>query len=78
MSPDEDWTVEWVDGATGEVTRRQPAAELPDPIRYAPGADERPVPVTRIEMITRGERREIRQYAADGTLLLATYQRWEE
>jgi hypothetical protein len=74
VSEADEWIIEWVDGATGEVTRRQPAAELPDPIRYAPGADERPVRVTRIEIVTRGDRREIRQYAADGTLLLATYQ----
>ena len=74
MSEDDDWIVEWVDGATGEVTRRQPAAELADPIRYAPGPDEQPVRVTRVEIVTRGDRREIRQYAADGTLLLATYQ----
>jgi hypothetical protein len=74
----DDWVVEWVDGATGEVTRRQSAAELADPIRYAPGADERPVRVTRIEIVTRGDRREIRQYAEDGTLLLATHQRREQ
>ena len=76
MSEDDDWTIEWVDVATGEVTHRQ-AADLADPIRYAPGADEEPVRVTRVEIITRGDRREIRQYAADGTLLLATYQRRE-
>lgn len=76
MSEDDDWIIEWVDVATGEVTRRQ-AADLADPIRYAPGADERPVRVTRVEIVTRGDRREIRQYAADGTLLLATYQRRE-
>jgi hypothetical protein len=76
VSEDDDWIVEWVDVATGEVTRRH-AAELADPIRYAPGADEQPVRVTRVEIITRGDRREIRQYAADGTLLLATYQRRE-
>jgi hypothetical protein len=74
VSEDDDWIVEWVDGSTGDVTRRQPAAELPDPIRYAPGPDEGPVRVTRIEIVTRRDRREIRQYAADGTLLLATYQ----
>jgi hypothetical protein len=74
VSEHDDWIVEWVDGATGDVTRRQSAGELADPIRYAPGPDERPVRVTRIETITRGDRREIRQYAADGTLLLATYQ----
>ena len=74
MSEDDDWIVEWIDGSTGDVTRRQPAAELPDPIRYAPGPDEQPVRVTRIEIVTRGDRREIRQYAADGTLLLATHQ----
>lgn len=76
MSEDDDWTIEWVDVATGEVTRRR-AADLADPIRYAPGADEQPVRVTRVEIVTRGDRREIRQYAADGTLLLATYQRRE-
>lgn len=69
--------VEWVDAATGEVTRRTPFADLDDEIRYAPGPDGEPVAVARIEMLTVADRREIRQIAADGTVLRTTYQRFE-
>ena len=31
--------IEYVDGATGEVTRRVPADEVPEQIRFAPGPD---------------------------------------
>jgi hypothetical protein len=70
-------TVQYVDGATGEVTRTVPADEVPEEIRYAPGPDGSPQPVTRIEILTVGPRREIRQYGADGTILMSTYQRLE-
>jgi hypothetical protein len=67
--------VEWVDGATGEVTERQPASEVDASIRYAPGPDGDPVAVARIEMLAEGDRRTIRQIAADGTVLRTTVQR---
>jgi len=66
--------VDWVDAATGRVTGRQPASQLDDSIRYVPGPDGEPVAVTRIEVLTAGDRREIRQVAADGTVLRTTYQ----
>jgi hypothetical protein len=75
--PDHPGTVEYVDGASGEVTRRVSADEVPESIRYAPGPDGRPQPVTRITILSLGDRREIRQFAADGTLLRSTYQRAE-
>lgn len=70
-------TIEYVDDSTGEVTRTVSAEEVPEGIRYAPGPDGRPVAVTRITILTVGPRREIRQFAADGTLLQSTYQRAE-
>jgi len=64
-------TVEWVEVSTG-ASRTVPAAEVPDEIRWADGR-----PVTRIETLTVEDRREIRQFAPDGTLLRTTYQRRE-
>jgi hypothetical protein len=62
-------TIEFVDGATGEVTRTEPAAEVPKTIAFADGK-----PVTRIVVTESGDRREIRSYGADGEFLSATYQ----
>jgi hypothetical protein len=70
-------TITFVDGLTGEVTRTEDASEVPDGIRYANGPDGRPQPVTRIEITTFEDRREIRQYGPDGTILRSTYQRAE-
>ena len=70
-------TIEFVDGATGEVTRRVPADEVPEQIRFAPGPDGDQRPVVRITVLTVGPRREIRQFGADGELLRSTYQRAE-
>lgn len=75
--PEHPGTVEYVDGASGEVTRRVPADEVPEAIRYATGPDGEPWPVVRITVLTVGDRREIRQFGADGTLLRSTYQRAE-
>lgn len=75
--PDHPGTIEYVDGASGEVMRRVSADEVPDSIRFAPGPDGERRPVTRITILTLGDRREIRQFAADGTLLRSTYQRAE-
>ena len=69
-------TVEWVEIATG-AAKTVPADEVPEEIRWADGPDGRPWPVTRIETLTLEDRREIRQFAPDGTLLLTTYQRRE-
>jgi hypothetical protein len=62
-------TIEFVDGATGEVTRTEPAEEVPETIAFADGK-----PVTRIVVLESGDRREIRSYGADGEFLSATYQ----
>jgi hypothetical protein len=62
-------TIEFVDGATGEVTRTEPAGEVPETIAFADGK-----PVTRIVVLESGDRREIRSYGADGEFLSATYQ----
>ena len=62
-------TIEFVDGATGEVTRTERAEDVPDVIAFAAG-----VPVTRIVVVTLGDRREIRSYGEDGEFLTATYQ----
>ena len=75
--PEHPGTIEFVDGATGEVTRTEPASEVPEGIAYANGPDGTPQPVTRITTLTVGDRREIRQFGADGTLLRSTYQRAE-
>jgi hypothetical protein len=63
-------TIEFVDGATGEVTRTEAADEVPETIAFAD--DGRPV--TRIVVTESGDRREIRSYGADGEFLSATYQ----
>jgi hypothetical protein len=76
--PEHPGTIEIVDAATGEVTGRVPAHEEPEGIAYAPGPDGSLQPVTRITILTVGNRREIRQFAADGTLLQSTYQRSED
>ena len=70
-------TIEWVDAATGEVTARSAFAEVGDALRFAPGPDGEPVPVARMEVLTAGDRREIRQIGVDGAVLLTTYQRVE-
>ena len=68
-------TVEYVDGLTGKILYVADAADVDDAIRFAPGADGTPQPVTRIVITTVGERREVRQLGADGTLLRTTFQR---
>ncbi len=69
--------IEYVDGATGEVTCRVPADDVPEQIRFAPGPDGAPRPVVRITVLTLGDRREIRQFGPEGELLRSTYQRAE-
>ena len=70
-------TIEFVDAATGEVTRTVRADEVPEGIAFLPGPDGETRAVTRITVLTLDDRREIRQFAADGTLLRSTYQRAE-
>jgi len=70
-------TIEFVDAATGEVTRTVPVDEVPEGIAFVPGPTGETLPVTRITILTLDDRREIRQFAADGTLLRSTYQRAE-
>ena len=67
--------VEYVDGLTGKVVHVAEAADVDDAIGFAPGADGTPQPVTRIVITTMGDRREVRQLGADGTLLRTTFQR---
>lgn len=62
-------TIEFVDGATGEVTSTERAEDVPEVIAFADGK-----PVTRIVVLDAGDRREIRSYGADGEFLSATYQ----
>jgi hypothetical protein len=78
MTREHPGTIEIVDAATGEVTRRVPAAGEPEGIAFAPGPDGSLQPVTRIAILEIGDRREIRQFGADGTLLQSTYQRAED
>lgn len=66
-------TVEWVDGATGEVTEVQPVDELPESMRFAPGEDGTLHPVTRIVITELGTQREIRQHGPGGELLRTTF-----
>lgn len=68
-------TVEYVDGVTGKILHVADAADVDDAIGFAPGADGRPQPVTRIVITTVGDRREVRQLGADGALLRTTFQR---
>jgi hypothetical protein len=73
VSPEHPGTVEWVDGATGEVTEVEPAERLPESLRFAAGADGSLRPVTRIVISGAGDRREIRQHGPDGELLRTTF-----
>jgi hypothetical protein len=67
-------TIEFVDGATGEVTRTENASDVPEAIAFAAGEDGALRPVVRIVVTTLGDRREIRSYGEDGEFLTATYQ----
>ena len=75
--PEHPGTIEYVDGATGEVTRVVPAADVPEQIAYAPGPDGEQRPVVRVTILTVGPQREIRQFGPDGEILRSTYQRAE-
>jgi hypothetical protein len=75
--PEHPGEIEYIDETTGSVIRRVPASEEPESIAFAPGPDGVLQPVTRITFLTVGDRREIRQFGADGSLLLSTYQRLE-
>ena len=64
-------TIEFVDGASGEVTRTERAEDVPEVDRVrrtgVPGDADR-------RASSAGDRREIRSYGADGEFLTATYQ----
>ena len=77
MTPEHPGEIEYIDEATGEVIRRARADEVPESIAFAPGPDGALRPVTRITFLTMGDRREIRQFGADGALMKSTYQRLE-
>ena len=72
--PQHPGVIEFVDGTTGEVTRREDADQVPDSIKFAPDADGVMRAVVRIRITTAGDRREIEQIAEDGTVLKRTYQ----
>jgi hypothetical protein len=63
----------FVDGNTQEVIREADAAELPPSIAFVE-LDGRLEPVVRIVSYTTDSQRIIRQYGADGALLLSTVQ----
>jgi hypothetical protein len=63
--------------AAGAGGGRVRAEEVPEGIAFLPGPDGETRPVTRITVLTLVDRREIRQFAADSTLLRSTYQRAE-
>jgi len=67
--PEHPGFIEYVEGATGEVTKRVRAEDEPEDIAYAPGPDGKLQPVTRIVHFRHGDRHEIHMYGADGTLL---------
>lgn len=67
-------TIEFVDGASGRVTSTERAEDVPEAIAFARGEDGGQRPVTRIVVITDGDRREIRSYGPDGEFLTATHQ----
>jgi hypothetical protein len=67
-------TIEIVDGATGRVTETERAEDVPEAVAFARGEDGELRPVTRIVVITAGNRREIRSYGEDGEFLSATHQ----
>jgi hypothetical protein len=66
--------IAWVDGATGKILSEEPADEFPDSVRYAHDAEGRLRPVVRLVVTGSGNRREIAQVDADGTVLRRTYQ----
>jgi len=67
-------TVEWVDGATGEVLGTEPASGLPDGIAYARDETGTLRPVVRIVVTGSEHRREIAQVDETGAVLRRTYQ----
>jgi len=73
--PQHPGVIEFVDGTTGETTRREDADQVPDSIKFLPDANGVIRAVVRVRMTTAGDRREIEQIAEDGTVLKRTYQR---
>lgn len=65
-------TITFVDGTTETV---RPAAEVPESIRFAENAAGAKEPVVRVVAFTEGDRRIIREYAADGRELRSTVQK---
>ncbi len=71
--PEHPGRVVFVDGNTQEVIREADAAELPQSIAFVE-LEGRLEPVVRIVSFTDESQRIIRQYGADGALLLSTVQ----
>lgn len=71
MTPKHPGKITFIDGAT---TRDEDASTYPDSIRFAEARDGSLVPVVRIVAYTEEERRIIREYGADGSLLRSTVQ----
>lgn len=65
--------ITFVDGNTQEITREADLSEVPQGIAFVE-VDGRIEPVVRIVTFTDEDRRIIRQYGADGSLLLSTVQ----
>ena len=63
-------TVTFVD--TDGTERTQPADQIPDWLKFAPGADGAPVPVVRIARVPGTRGYNLRSFGADGKLLWVT------
>lgn len=67
-------TIQFVDGATQEVTQTVDAKEVPSSIRFAKNEAGELVPVVKVVAVQEGDRRIIREYGPEGQFLRSTVQ----
>ncbi|RKH67299.1 hypothetical protein [Corallococcus llansteffanensis] len=67
-------TIQFVDGATKEVTKTVDAKEVPPSIRYAKNEAGELVPVVKVVAFQEGDRRTLREYGPEGQFLRSTVQ----
>jgi hypothetical protein len=67
-------TVDFIDGATGRLIQRIPAAEMHPEAAYARDEDGRLEPVIVVVITEIDDRRELQQYGSSGRLLKTTLQ----
>ncbi|RKH07801.1 hypothetical protein D7V97_20930 [Corallococcus sp. CA053C] len=67
-------TIQFVDGATQQVTKTVDATEVPLSIRFAKNEAGELVPVVKIVAFQEGDRRTLREYGPEGQFLRSTVQ----